>query len=138
MTEDELDRLRRNNALLGEQVRRLMHTEQRLNRTRDALEQQLERIELLNDLALRATAAPTAAAALQAGLDLLLQVFPYDQGVAFVATPEETIPRLIHIVDLVYRHPDASPDEIELKVREGCSEDDEGRAVVQLLWPEAD
>ena len=50
--QEELARLRRNNALLGRQVRLLVHTEQRLNRTRDALEQQLRRIELLNGLAL--------------------------------------------------------------------------------------
>jgi hypothetical protein len=53
----------------------------------------------------------------------------------FVTRPEQTLRQLLHVVDLVYRHSDSSAREIEAIVIDGCTVDEQGRAVLKMEWP---
>ncbi len=53
----------------------------------------------------------------------------------FVANPEETRRNLLRVVDVVYRSPDATPEEIEAGVLDHCVVDDQGHAVVRRPAP---
>jgi hypothetical protein len=53
----------------------------------------------------------------------------------FAAEPRQAGNDLIHVIDLVYRQPEASASEIESQVRDDCEVDDNGHAVLRTLWP---
>jgi hypothetical protein len=53
----------------------------------------------------------------------------------FTRQPVQTGRDLRHVIDLVYRHPEASAAEIEAKVRANCQVDARGQAVLRTLWP---
>lgn len=53
----------------------------------------------------------------------------------FAREPRQADNDLIHVIDLVYRHPEASASEIEAQVREDCEPDENGQAVLRTLWP---
>jgi hypothetical protein len=51
----------------------------------------------------------------------------------FARHPDETLAFLLRMVDFVYRRPEASAEQIQAQVMEGCAVDQRGQAV--LLWP---
>ena len=53
----------------------------------------------------------------------------------FAGEPRQAGDDLIHVIDLVYRHPEASASEIEAQVRGDCELDEDGHAVLRTLWP---
>ena len=53
----------------------------------------------------------------------------------FAGEPRQAGNDLLHVIDLVYRHPEASPSEIEAQVRADCEVDERGHAVLRTLWP---
>jgi len=65
------------------------------------------------------------------------QIEALQAGVAspFAQRPEQTLEELLHVVDLVYRRPDASARELEALVRERCVVDERGQAVLRAAWP---
>ncbi|MBI2394196.1 MAG: PAS domain S-box protein [Deltaproteobacteria bacterium] len=81
---DELDRARRQAEALAEQVKLLLKTEQRLSATQRALEEQVRRIEIVNELSLSTARSGDAAHVLDRALASLLTAFPHELAVAFV------------------------------------------------------
>jgi hypothetical protein len=53
----------------------------------------------------------------------------------FTRDPRQASRDLLHVIDLVYRHPGADAAEIEAQVRAHCEVDARGRAVLRTLWP---
>lgn len=53
----------------------------------------------------------------------------------FSGEPRQAGNDLLHVIDLVYRNPEASPAEIESHVRDDCELDGQGHAVLRTLWP---
>ena len=53
----------------------------------------------------------------------------------FAVHPEQTLRELSHVVELVYRRPEASAREIEAAVRDHCAVDERGQAVLRAAWP---
>lgn len=81
----ELAALRTHNAALREQLKRLVRTEQRLSMSRTELSQQLRRVDALNQFTMRAVVALDARAILESAMDMLLSLFPFEQGLALIA-----------------------------------------------------
>lgn len=76
--EDELERLRAENALLNDQVKIFARTEQRLFQSQRELDNQLERIQAFADLALRSSSGDTDDIVVNRIGDLLTSLFHLD------------------------------------------------------------
>lgn len=86
---DEIERLRRENAALNEQVKLLVKTEQRLYRSQNVRELQLDRIRALADLALAySDAGESKPAILARALRLLEDSFQVEGVRAFLKTSQ--------------------------------------------------
>lgn len=81
---DELERLRRENQALNEQVKRLVRAERRLSLNRQELDAQLQRFRALNRFSLDAGEAETPERILELAMEGLFDLFPYEQALAFV------------------------------------------------------
>ena len=53
----------------------------------------------------------------------------------FATQPDRTLRQLEQVVEIVYRNPDLSAQQIEAKVRDDCVVDEQGRAVLPRIWP---
>lgn len=84
---DELARLRAENAALDEQVKLLVQTEQRFYRSQTALDHQMVRMERLAAFALESSRVQTAAEVLDRAIGVLEDVFDLDWTGAIEVRP---------------------------------------------------
>jgi PAS domain S-box-containing protein len=90
MSADPLDDLRQRNTTLAQQVKHLLHTEQRLFRAQHNLEAQLSRIAALGRFTLHAAGVFEGHAVLAHAAATLVELWPFDQVVAYAARPAGT------------------------------------------------
>jgi signal transduction histidine kinase len=79
-----LEALREQNQALSAQLRQLVKTESRLYRTQRQLDEQLKRINALNQFALGASRAADPTQILAQAADTLLGIFPFEQALGLV------------------------------------------------------
>jgi hypothetical protein len=82
---DDLETLRARNEALGEQLRRLVRTEQRLSMSQRELGKQVRRVDALNVYAMQAVANAQPKAILESAIDMLYSIFPFQRGLPIVA-----------------------------------------------------
>lgn len=77
---------------LNEQLKRLVRSERARYLAQRALEAQLRRVRLLNGYALAASTARDVGEILRLGLELLTELFPLEQGLAWVSEDGKLLP----------------------------------------------
>lgn len=81
---------------LNEQLKRLVRSERARHLSQRALEDQLRRVRLLNEFALAASTAQSVAEIFRLGLELLMALFPFEQGLAWEAREGRLHPIATH------------------------------------------
>ena len=93
---NELERIRKENEALNEQVKLLVRTEQRLFRTQGERERQLSRIQALGEFALQVSSLATPAEILGRALEVLDDLFQLDN----IASLHDDLDRdRVHVIE---------------------------------------
>ena len=88
----ELERLRRENATLDEQVKLLVRMEQRFHRARTEHERELARIRTLGDLSLACIGVEDPATILECAVEVMRATFDVDAALAICVGDDERRP----------------------------------------------
>jgi hypothetical protein len=71
-----------------------------------------------------------------ASQDAQIQALRKSIDTPFATRPDQTLRHLERVVEIVYRNPGLSAQQIEAKVRDDCVVDEQGRAVLPRIWPQ--
>lgn len=94
---DELETLRQQNQSLKDQVKLLVKTERRLDKSQKELQRQLKGINAMTEFALAAGSAADVAAIIKRAFETVFSLYALDQAVAFLVTTDGgLVPAVVH------------------------------------------